>query len=60
MSRMERRSVFLPNRLWDELLKVNYGICPVSEFIRRAIIEKLIRDDPKKEDYYKELIMIER
>jgi len=41
MVRGERRSIFLSNKLWDELLKINHGICPVSEFIRQAIIEKM-------------------
>ena len=54
MLRGERRSVFLSNELWDELLKHNHGICPVSEFIRQAIIEKLIRDDPSKESYFED------
>jgi hypothetical protein len=55
MLRGERRSAFIPNKVWEELLKVNYGICPVSEFIRQAILEKMIKDNPSKEEYYMEL-----
>jgi hypothetical protein len=60
MLRGERRSIFLSNKLWDELLKMNHGICPVSEFIRQAILEKMAKEEPDREDYYKEMVINEQ
>ena len=56
MLRGERRSFFCPNKLWEELLKQTYGICPVSEFIKQAIIEKMIKEEPRREDCIKSLL----
>ena len=47
MLRGERRSFFCPNTLWEEMLRQCYGIMPVSEFIKQAIVEKLSKDNPK-------------
>ena len=55
MLRGERRSFFCPNKLWEELLKQNYGICSVSEYIKQAILVKMIKEDPEREEYYREL-----
>jgi len=54
--RGERRSFFCPNKLWEELLKHNEGICSVSEFIKQAIVEKLKKDDPERSNYYASLL----
>ena len=54
--RGERRSFFCPNKLWEELLKQCHGIMPVSEFVKQAIIEKLIKEEPEKEEHFKELL----
>jgi hypothetical protein len=56
--RGERRSFFCPNKLWEELLKQNYGIHSVSEFIKQAIVEKMTKDEPEKEEYFKELLFL--
>ena len=56
MLRGERRSFSCPNKLWEELLKQNYGIMPVSVFVKQAILEKLIREEPEKEEYFMELL----
>ncbi|MFH1770116.1 MAG: hypothetical protein ABH828_01015 [archaeon] len=56
MLRGERRSFFCPNKLWEELLSQCHGIMSVSEFVKQAIIEKLIKEEPEKEEYFKELL----
>ena len=55
MIRGERRSFFCPNKLWKELLEQTHGIMPVSEFIKQAIVEKMSRDEPEKEEYFRNL-----
>lgn len=54
--RGERRSFFCPNKLWEELLKKTYGIHSVSEFIKQAIVEKMSKEEPEKEEFFKELL----
>lgn len=56
--RGERRSFFCPNKLWEELLKQTYGVYSVSEFIKQAIVEKMSKEEPEKEEYFKELLFI--
>lgn len=58
MERAERRSFSCPNKLWAELLTHCYGICPVSIFIKQAIVEKLTKENPEKEEYYRELLSL--
>lgn len=54
--RKERRSFYCHNKLWDEIL-IKCGDCiTISSFIKQAIFEKLIRDEPEKEEYFEELI----
>jgi len=60
MLRGERRSFFCPNKLWEELLKQTYGICPASEFIKQAIIEKMVKDCPEKQDVFRGLMICEK
>lgn len=56
MLRGERRSFFCPNKLWKEL-RLKTGDCiSVSDYVRIAIIEKMIRDEPQKSDYFKDLL----
>lgn len=57
MLREERRSFSCPNKLWEELLKQTEGITSASEFVKLAIIEKMSREEPEKEDYFKELLL---
>jgi len=55
MLRGERRSFFCHNRLWKEL-KSQAGDCvSVSTYIKQAILEKMIRDEPEKKEYFEDL-----
>ena len=56
MLRSERRSFFCSNKLWKELQIKTNNCTSVSLFIKKAILEKLIREEPKKAEYYKHLI----
>ena len=56
MLRGETRSVFFPNKIWEEILKQSHGICSASEYIRMAVVEKMIKDEPQKKDYFIELL----
>lgn len=57
MLRGERRSFFCPNKLWEDILNQTNGICSASEFIKQAIVEKMMKDNPEKEKYYRELLI---
>jgi hypothetical protein len=57
MLRSERRSFFCPNKLWKELKKKTDDCISVSTFIKQAIVEKLIKDEPEKKDYYESLLI---
>lgn len=56
MLRGERRSFFCPNTLWVEIEKSCANCISISTFVRQAVLEKLIRENPEKEEYFKELI----
>jgi hypothetical protein len=56
MLRGERRSFFCHNKLWQELKNQTKDCISVSAFIKKAILEKLSRDEPEKEEYFRELI----
>ena len=58
MLRSERRSFFCPNKLWAELEKQTNDCMSVSSFIRQAVIEKLIKEEPEKEDYFMNLLFV--
>ena len=58
MERAERRSFSCPNKLWEEILTKCYCICPVSIFIKQAIVEKLIKENPDQEEYYQDLLQL--
>ena len=55
MLRGETRSVFFPNKMWEEILRESHGICSASEYIRMAVMEKMIKEEPNKSEYFKEL-----
>jgi len=60
MSRGERRSFFCSNKLWKELgVKANDCI-PISQYIRMAVIEKMIKDNPKRKEYYMDLLVCDK
>jgi hypothetical protein len=56
MLRSERRSFFCPNKLWQELLDQTEDCMSVSSYIKMAILEKMIKDEPEKEPYFRELM----
>lgn len=56
MRRGERRSFFCPNKLWKEILKQVGDEISVSSYIRAAIIEKMMRENPKLEQIIEKLI----
>ena len=60
MLRSERRSFFCPNKLWKELKKKTDDCISISTFIKQAIVEKLIKEEPEKEEYYKPLLLNEK
>ena len=54
--RSERRSFFCPNKLWKELKVQTKGCISISEYVRSAILEKMIHKEPCKKEYFKELV----
>jgi metal-responsive CopG/Arc/MetJ family transcriptional regulator len=36
-----RRSLSIPDKLWDDMVKATKETCSVSEFVRQAIKEKI-------------------
>ena len=57
LRRSERRSFFCPNKLWIELKKQTNECYSISTYIRQAILEKMIKDEPKKKEYFEELLL---
>lgn len=53
--RGERRCFFCHNDMWKAILEETYGIMSVSGFIKQAVMEKLIKENPQKKEYYKEI-----
>ncbi|MBU1975423.1 MAG: hypothetical protein KKG59_03390 [Nanoarchaeota archaeon] len=58
MLRGERRSFFCPNKLWKELLSQTDDCISVSTYIKQAIVEKMIREEPEKEEYFRTLLFV--
>lgn len=56
MLRGERRSFFCHNTLWKELKTKTADKISISTYIKQAIIEKMIKEDPDGKDYYKLLL----
>lgn len=56
MLRGERRSFFCPNKLWKDLQLKTKDCISISLFIRQAILEKLIKDEPEKKEYFESLM----
>lgn len=56
--RSERRSFFCTNKLWHELLKQTNDCVSVSTYIRQAIVEKMICEEPEKEEYFRGLLVL--
>lgn len=51
MLRGERRSFFCPNTLWKKLKEQTKDCYSISQYIRIAIEEKMIKDNPEKNKY---------
>ena len=49
------RNFYCPQKLWKELKKKTGDNTSVSSYIKRAIIEKMIREDEKNKEYYETL-----
>ena len=45
MERSERKSLFFPNKLWEEIRANARGKMSISQFIKEAVIEKLEREN---------------
>lgn len=59
MLRGERRSFFCPNRLWEELKAQTQDRIAVSSFIKQAVVEKMIHEDPTRKEYFESLLLNE-
>ncbi|MFH1848859.1 MAG: hypothetical protein ABH879_01600 [archaeon] len=57
--RSERRSFFCPNNLWKELQKKTGDNISISTYIKQAIVEKMIKEEFEKKDYFKQLLVPE-
>lgn len=51
-----RRSFFCSNKIWNEMLILTNDCWSVSRYIRVAIIEKMIRLKPEREELFKEML----
>jgi len=47
MLRAERRSFFCPNTLWKKLKEETKDCMSISQYIRMAIVEKMIKEEGK-------------
>ncbi len=56
--RSERKSFFCPNKLWEEVRSKTKDKTSISHYIKRAIIEKMKKDDPQRSEYYEGLLII--
>ena len=44
MERSERKSLFFPNKLWEEIRLEAKGKMSISQYIKQAVIEKMERE----------------
>jgi len=58
MLRSERRSFFCPNKLWKEIKVQTEDCISITTYIKLAILEKMVRDYPEREEYFKELLIL--
>jgi len=54
--RSERRSFFCPNKLWKELKEQTKGCVSISKYVRDAILERMIRKEPDKKEFFENLV----
>jgi len=56
MLRGERRSFFCPNKLWAELKTQTDDCMSISTYIKQAILEKMIKNEPDKKEFFEGLL----
>jgi len=56
LQRSTIRGFYCSNKLWYELKKKTRDVIAVSSFMKQAIVEKMIREDPKNKEYYQSLL----
>ena len=54
--RGERRSFFCTNKLWIELERQSKDCVSISTYVKQAILEKMIREEPEKKEFFYSLI----
>jgi len=52
MLRGERMSFFCSNKLWKKLQEQTKDCMSISTFIKQAIIEKRVKEEPEKEEFF--------
>ena len=50
------RNFYCSAKLWQELKKKTKDKTSISSYIKRAIIEKMIKEDEKNKEYYLSMI----
>jgi hypothetical protein len=55
--RSERKSLFCSNKLWEEIRSKTKDKTSISQYIKQAIIEKMKKEDPKRSEYYDDLLV---
>ena len=58
MYRSERKTFFCPNKLWEEIRLKTKDKSSISQYIKKAIVEKMIKDNPERNEYYEELLIV--
>jgi hypothetical protein len=44
--------------MWDEILKKTKNLISATTYIKVAIIEKMISEDPENKEYYESLLFL--
>ncbi len=55
MLRSERRSFSCPNKLWKEIENKTKDRISISTFIKQAVLEKMIKEEPDMKPYFESL-----
>ena len=57
LERSERRSFFCPNKVYFEIIRQTGDCMSSSEFVKRAVVEKLVRDYPELSENLSEYLL---
>ena len=57
MNKGRRFSFFCSNRLWNEMAILTNDCYSISKYVRTAIIEKMIKDEPEKKEFFEKLLL---